>query len=185
MEPQYNTHPYLFDVPEDIEQLFNNIADNFLDPKGWGREVTLIFDTTNVQTCPNCLYNPILGTSTAKYNTSNAATGSLNIPFSTGLCPVCRGKGKIENQVPKHDVINMLVIPSPVGGSSDEFEIVGSSLDDIATKYYAIGFFTDKNNIERCNRAIMRGDTVKRIGPVTPIGLRSERYIETYWEKII
>lgn len=175
--------PFLFDIPDDIDLAFIEGADHFLDPTAFGRQVTLIFNPTNSMTCPNCLYNTILGASSARYNSSNPnPAGPLNIPFTVGVCPVCKGRGKIESTVPLQTVINMLVIPNPIGGT-DDFDIAGNTLSDVATKYYAIGFATDRENIERCNHAIMDGDRVKRIGPLTPIGLRSERYVETYWEK--
>jgi hypothetical protein len=179
--------PFLFEIPEDIDEAFTDAADNLLDPNGFGRQVTLVFNTANTtNSCPNCTFNMILGRSSSRYNTNNTnPAGPLNIPFTAGECPVCHGKGKIEtNGVPVQYVVNMCVIPSPVGGSEDTFQVPANSINDPATRYYALGYMSDKDNIERCNHAIMRGDKVKRVGPITPIGLRTERYIETYWEKV-
>ena len=131
----------------------------------------------------NCTSNPILRTSSRTYDSTNPNTlnGPLNKSFTVGACPVCNNKGFIEDSVPKQILVNMLCLPN-VPGSEDEFVETGG-LNELKTTYYAVGYITDKNNIERCDHAIMRGDKVRRVGPVSPLGLKSDKYLESYWEK--
>ena len=171
----------LFEITNDIEQLFEGAANSLLSPIfGLAKKVTLIFDTTEVADCPNCYSIYLLGTSSSRYNTNNGnPLGPLNIPFTTGKCQVCHGIGRIENPVPKQLVVNMIALPMSF---LDLYKDINISVPD--TDYYAIGFMSDKNNINVCSRAIMRGDTVQRNGPISPFGLKTDKYIETYWKKI-
>jgi hypothetical protein len=173
-----------FEIPSIIDDVFQGAVEAIMHPIcGLGRQVTLIFKPTTTMDCPNCSRQSILGKSTARYNASNPnPAGPLNQSFTAGSCPVCKGTGSIESAVPAQYLVNMVVIPNPFGGS-DEFAALGDVIDATKTYYWAGGYMTDKNNIERCDHAIMRGDKVRRVGPVTPIGLKTDKYIETFWEK--
>jgi hypothetical protein len=83
--------------------------------------------------------------------------------------------------VPKQFDIDMIALPISY---LDKWQQVDSSIAATDTDYYAIGYMVDKENVERCDRAIMRGDTVKRSGPTNPIGLKSDKYFESAWKKI-
>lgn len=171
-----------FEITDDMEEQWQGAVDSLMSNlTGLGRKVTLVFPLTEQNDCPNCIQSPF-GSSARRYNSNNPnPVGPLNISFNFGNCSVCAGRGYIENLVPKQFDINMLCLPISY---LDKWQQVDASIAGSDSDYYAVGYMTDKENVERCDRAIMRGDTVKRQGPLNPIGLKSDRYFESAWKKI-
>jgi len=69
--------------------------------RGCGVTATLIYGVTKFTDCPNCIYDPIGGKSSNRYETGGP------IPFSFGICPMCAGVGKI----PDEQTATVLVMP--------------------------------------------------------------------------
>jgi len=91
-----------------------------------GIPVTIVNATVTSQ-CPNCFYDRVHKTSSGRYN----KTGPK--PFTSGICPVCKGKGELTISTEK--TINCTVNWAK-HTSADEFE--GSSGGTIEANNFQI-----------------------------------------------
>lgn len=66
------------------------------------RPCTLRYGVTLYTDCENCIYDPMTGRSSNRYQTDGP------IPFNTGVCPYCNGVGKLPDE--KTETLNICLI---------------------------------------------------------------------------
>lgn len=88
-------------VPQFVFDTHEKICDDMLSNPNIAVKTKLVYPEKK-EDCPNCVYNPLQGNSSGKYQTGGP------IPFTYGICPYCHGKGTI-NSSPPSDIINLRV----------------------------------------------------------------------------
>ena len=78
-------------IPSEMWERYYEAADFFIDDDHIGRLCTIIYPPTK-ESCVNCTFNNIGGTSTNVYLHGGPA------PFNFGKCPMCGGNGYRESE---------------------------------------------------------------------------------------
>jgi hypothetical protein len=173
--------PNLFEINDDMEQNFSDAVTALIE--GIKREITLIYLARQRRDCPNCLKHPFSRRSGNIYDSSNPnPTGPLHQVFSdSDTCPICSGRGYIEDDTPNHKVINMAVINNPTLSDLESLENLGPVKDN-TNQVYTLGYWTDKDKVISADHAIIEGRQCKRTGSPSPLGLKSGKFMEVFWE---
>lgn len=83
--------PKLFTISAKTRKLAADAIDDLIDQLG--KEVTLTYPSVTID-CPNCVFDPTTQRSAGIYKPGGPR------PFNRGtICPVCRGTGRLANQV--------------------------------------------------------------------------------------
>jgi hypothetical protein len=103
----------IFELTQDIKDIAQNAIDDLIDQLG--KTCKLVYPQITTP-CPNCIYDP------SKQKSSNFYKAGGPIPFSSGICPYCGGKGNLATRAtedvvflcqwnPRHWFISAVRVP--------------------------------------------------------------------------
>lgn len=104
--------------------------------KGFKKEASktiYVYGEPSKEDCPNCYMATVTGSSTNTYNSSFVTPTVIfgitvtPTPFMRGRCPICRGKGELEQEDKK--AINALVRWNPTDASSGALEHTAAGVE--------------------------------------------------------
>jgi hypothetical protein len=159
-----------------IKTLYNSMIDIVLAEKGLTIPCTLVYETSKLSQCPNCVYDTISKKSANIYN------GTGPISFVNGqTCPYCLGEGITSNSA-SESAVNFAVL-------TDSKNFVGSvNIPDIDAQ--TICSISHLDSIKKCSKIIFNTDIPSltnnifiRANEPTPVGLGDNRYIFTNWKR--
>jgi hypothetical protein len=75
--------------PDEIQIMSDSIDAMF---NAWGKYCSLIFASSGLVQCPNCLWD------SSNQRSANVYKPGGPVPFQTGICPVCNGRGRVVQQ---------------------------------------------------------------------------------------
>lgn len=147
--------------------------------RGCSVECTLIYGITKGTDCPNCIYSPMLGASSNKYQSGGP------IPFTFGKCPYCKGIGKLD--VESSTDINLALIfdyKSWIPGLSTNIQSPEGFVQSIS------GFET-LEDLKNAKELLVKDGIeeyiryrFERYSEPEPCGLGSHSFISTLWKRI-
>lgn len=159
-----------------FKNVYNNTIDIILSQTGLTTPCKLIFESTKLQQCPNCIYDTITKRSSNLYKTGGP------LVFSNGqTCPYCLGNGTTSNYLHEEEVyFALLTNAKDFIGTLNEPNIVAQTICSIdyidkIRKCSKIIFNTDKANLT--NNIFIRSNEPQ------PVGLGDNRYIFTNWAR--
>jgi hypothetical protein len=158
-----------------LKKLYNQQIDIILSNTGLTIPCSLVYETTRITQCPNCLYDTISKKSANIYN-----GGPL--PFTNGqTCPYCLGTGQSSAAVAE-TAINLVVLTDSKKfvGVVNQPDIVAQTICsinhiDVIRKASKIIFNTDISNLT--NNIFVRANEP------SPVGLGDNKYIFTNWAR--
>lgn len=138
----------------------------------------LYFGITRYNDCPNCQFNPIGNISSNRYETGGPS------PFTTGVCPMCSGAGKIPDE--QTESINLCPIydykswiPTSVNVQSPDGFV------------QIISVFSTYENLSNAKEIIINTDITTNVrsrfekhSEPEPCGLGTSSFISTIWKRI-
>lgn len=159
-----------------LKTIFNTQIDIILADTGLTIPCSLVYETSKITDCPNCIYDTI------SKKSSNQYQGGGPIPFSNGqTCPFCLGTGTTSSAVAE-TAINLAVITDskkfvgPVNSPNIVAQTI-CSIDhlDAIKKASKVIFNTDISSLT--NNIFVRANEPE------PVGLGDSKYIFTNWER--
>lgn len=167
----------IFTLTSAIRKTAQNAFDDLIDE--FGKECRLIYPSVQGD-CPNCIYDPTTNRSSGKYMSG----GPRNFPFGT-ICPICRGKGRLDNQVSQS--IKMACEWNP-----KNFKIVPGPIQIPNSIFQGRGYITDLPKILQSKKLIFELPieqymryTFELIGePIDPYNIVSGRYFVALWKRV-
>ena len=159
-----------------LKTLYNQQIDIILADTGLTIPCSLVYETTKISECPNCIYDTI------SKKSSNQYKGGGPLPFSNGqTCPYCLGSGQTSSSVAE-TAINLAVLTDSTKfvGVVNQPDIVAQticSIDhlDAIRKASKIIFNTDISSLT--NNIFVRANEP------SPVGLGDNKYIFTNWAR--
>jgi len=79
-------------ITPEMKTLFTDAIDALLEDDACMVPCTLVYEGTKWEDCPNCIFSPTTGASSNQYQSGGP------MPFYTGSCPYCGGRGRIEQE---------------------------------------------------------------------------------------
>jgi len=159
-----------------FKALYNEAIDSLLASTGLSTPCKLIFESTKLQQCPNCIYDSISKKSSNRYKSGGP------ISFTNGqTCPYCLGAGITSNSMIEEELYLVIIINSK--------NFIGSvNTPDIAVQTIcSIDYLT---KLRQCSKIIFNSDIIGlsnnifiRKNDPQPIGLGDNRYIFTNWTR--
>lgn len=167
----------LFVLTPDILALATQGLDSIINQLG--KECLLIY-SPKMNYCTNCRFDPIGNKS------SNIWVSGGSVPFSSGICPLCNGKGLRAEQVTK--LIKMLVHTDPKTFYPRLPPMVEVPAGTVQTKCY----LTDLPGILQAQEMIIQPDLGPLIkakyrlsgNPANPSNIIQMRYAFCLWNRI-
>ena len=95
------TNPFSGIITEAFGQLHKDMISALLESGACTRPCKMVFTGSKMESCPNCIYDPI------GRKSSNRYVDGGPIPFQ-GICPMCNGIGLIQNV--SYETIDLMVI---------------------------------------------------------------------------
>lgn len=95
-------NPFSKIITPAFKKTFSNIINAMLEDKSMTVPCRLVYETSKLETCPNCKINPVNGKSSGVYN------GTGPISFTQGQCPYCFGEGKKKSK-PTEDLYLLVI----------------------------------------------------------------------------
>jgi hypothetical protein len=159
-----------------FKAIYNEAIDILLASTGLTTPCKLIFESTKLQQCPNCIYDSISKKSSNRYKSG----GPIN--FSNGqTCPYCLGVGTTSNSIADELVYFALIT------NSKNFINVVNTPDIVAQTICSIDYLS---KIRQCSKIIFNTDIAGlsnnifiRQSEPQPVGLGDNRYIFTNWKR--
>jgi len=159
-----------------LKKLYNQQIDIILSNTGLTIPCSLVYETTRITQCPNCVYDTISKKSANIYN------GTGPISFINGqTCPYCLGSGQSSSAVAETAIDLVVLIDSKkFVGVVNQPDIAAQTICsinyiDVIRKASKIIFNTDISNLT--NNIFIRDNEP------TPVGLGDSRYIFTNWKR--
>lgn len=158
------------------KDIYNSMIDTILASTGLTVPCTLVYESTKLQQCPNCIYDPISKKSANLYKSGGP------LVFSNGqTCPYCLGNGTTSNYSSEEEVYFALLTNSKdFLGAVNEANIAAQTICSI--KYL--------DNIRKCSKIIFNSNISSlsnnifiRSNEPQPVGLGDNRYIFTNWAR--
>jgi hypothetical protein len=145
--------------------------------RGCAVNCRLYYSGSKITQCPNCIVNIQLGKSSNRYKVGGP------IPFTTGICPYCRGDGKIA--IEETEDISLVVLWEP---KSWIVKIIVNSPDEYIQ---TIGMWsTAYTKIKQAKEIVadtsIEDDTLNRFvrhGEPKPCGLGGSNFVVTMWKR--
>jgi hypothetical protein len=157
-----------FDIPTIIFDTHEWVADEFIDGE-IGQNCTLVYPDKYTE-CSNCKIDPSTGRSSNKYKAGGPAA------FTSGLCPLCFGVGRLQERVT--ETIRMRVY-----FDSASWKPLGIHVADPNGVVVCIGYFSELYKLERATKVLLcnelegpRRYEYIRQGEAIPHGFRRNRY---------
>jgi len=176
------TNPFVGIVSASFKQSFNNAIDSLLENTACTVPCQVINGDTLFTDCPNCEYSPTFGRSSNKYTTGGP------IPFSFGICPYCKGAGRLASE--NTSIIYLALI----WDYKDWIGWSGVEARTLADKGFvqSISILIDTYTIIKNAKSIILNTDIElykhrkfqRYGEPNPLGLGDDRYILTMWQAI-
>ena len=159
-----------------LKNIYNKHIDIILSETGLTIPCSLVYETTKLTDCPNCIYDTI------SKKSSNQYQGGGPLPFSNGqTCPFCLGSGITSSSVAE-TAINLAVITD-----SKKFVGVVNSPDISAQTICSINHL---DAIKKASKIIFNTDIATltnnifvRENEPSPVGLGDSKYIFTNWKR--
>lgn len=171
------TNPFSGIINSEFKQIFKNAIDALLESTALTLPCRLVFPG-KTSPCPNCKFNPATGKSANVYLTGGP------IPFTKGLCPVCKGEGVKYSEATSDGLYFAVLydhkrwIAMPFTPTSPE-----TSVQTIC----AVSYLTDiKNAKEIIINTDLESKVIQRYvreGEPQPYGLGEDSYIATIWKR--
>jgi|SRR6056300_717157 len=159
-----------------LKTLYNNQIDILLASTGLTIPCSLVYETTKISECPNCIYDTMSRKSSNQYKPGGP------ILFSNGqTCPFCLGSGVTNSSVAEKQV-HFAVL-------TDSKNFIGpiNKADIDAQTICSIGYL---DSIKQCSKIIFNTDIdyltnniFIRDNEPMPVGLGDNRYIFTNWKR--
>lgn len=159
-----------------LKTLYNNQIDILLASTGLTIPCSLVYETTKISECPNCIYDTMSRKSSNQYKPGGP------ILFSNGqTCPFCLGSGVTNSSVAEKQV-HFAVL-------TDSKNFIGpiNKVDIDAQTICSIDYL---DNIKKCSKIIFNTDIdyltnniFIRDNEPMPVGLGDNRYIFTNWKR--
>lgn len=159
-----------------LKTLYNKHIDIILDKTGLTIPCTLVYESTKLTVCPNCIYDSM------SKKSSNQYKGGGPIPFVNGqTCPYCLGVGTTSNQTAEDQTYFAVL--------TDSKNFVGAvNIPDIAAQTICSIDYLD--SIKKCSKIIFNTDIPNltnnifvRANEPAPVGLGDNKYIFTNWKR--
>lgn len=175
-------NPFLGLINEEFHQMYVDAIDAAIASCAMSVPCRISYGVTKYSECTNCIYSPVSQRSTNKYKSGGPA------PFTTGLCPLCAGAGRIPVETtedicltPVWDYKSWIPISSVhkiLAQSPEGFVQTISKIDTVNTLKRAKDIVID-TDIENYTR-----HKFQRWGEPEPVGLGRSSYIVTMWKRI-
>jgi len=174
-----------FNISDGLIRIYQDGIDSIIDQLG--KKVVLVMPQKE-ELCPNCWYDGRMKRSSGRYKANNPnPIGPLNKPFQNGqICPVCQGRGKIDDGTKKQIEIKATVKWSPKEFINYENGKVIIPTNVCKIKTYA----TKANDINNAVEILVAADEPTENAPllhkcrlhqeIIARGLRYNRYVEAY-----
>lgn len=167
-------------ISASFKTIFTDAIDSLLSNTACTVPCQIIDGDTKFTDCPNCQYSPTTGRSSNKYTVGGP------IPFSFGVCPYCKGAGRIPTESTLtiylaliwnyHDWINWTGIDARILSEQGMVQSI-SKLKDTYTKIKNAKSILLNTDIDK-----YKHHRFERYGEPNPIGLGSDRYVLTMWK---
>lgn len=164
-------------ISDDFKQLHVDMITEVI--RGASVECTLIYGDTKFTDCPNCIFSPLTGKS------SNIYEAGGPIPFTFGICPYCKGAGKLP--IESTTIIDLALIfdyKSWIPGLSTNIQSPNGFVQTISL----FDTFEDLKNAKEL--LVQEGVEqyiryrFERYSEPEPCGLGSHSFIATMWKRI-
>lgn len=159
------------------KDIYNQTIDILLADTGLTVPCKLIYESTKIQACPNCIFDPMSKKSANIYKTGGP------ISFVNGqTCPYCLGQGTTSNYINEEEVYFALLTSAKdfIGGTINQPNIAAQTICSIN--------YIDK--IRKCSKIIFNSNIESlsnnifvRANEPQPVGLGNNRYIFTNWTR--
>ena len=160
-----------------LKDLYNQTIDILLASTGLTTPCTLVYESTKLQQCPNCIYDTISKKSSNRYKTGGP------LIFANGqTCPYCLGKGITSDSLSEEEVyFALLTNAKDFMGLINEPNIAAQTICSIE--------YLDR--IRKCSKIIfntnisnLSNNIFVRYNEPQPVGLGDNRYIFTNWARL-
>jgi hypothetical protein len=159
-----------------FKQVYNEMIDTILSNTGLTTPCTLIYESTKLQQCPNCVYD------TMSKKSANIYKAGGPLQFATGqTCPYCLGNGTTTNYSSEEAVYFALLT------NAKDFISVINQPNIVAQTICSISYI---DKIRKCSKIIFNTDIPNltnnifiRVDEPQPVGLGDNRYIFTSWAR--
>tara|TARA_B100002019_G_scaffold65741_1_gene56456 strand:- start:9362 stop:9859 length:498 start_codon:yes stop_codon:yes gene_type:complete len=159
-----------------LKNIYNNQIDIILSQTGLTIPCSLVYETSKISDCPNCIYDTISKKSSNQYKSGGP------LPFSNGqTCPFCLGSGTSSSSVAEDQVYFAVLT------DSKNFIQVANSPNIEAQTICSISYL---DQIKKCSKIIFNTDIPEltnnifvRANEPTPVGLGDNKYIFTNWKR--
>lgn len=158
------------------KSIYNEMIDSILASTGLTTPCTLVYESTKLQACPNCIYDPIGKKSANLYKSGGP------LVFSNGqTCPYCLGQGTTLNYSSEEEVyFALLTNAKDFISTLNEPNVVAQTICSIS--------YIDK--IRKCSKIIFNTNITNlsnnifiRANEPQPVGLGDNKYIFTNWAR--
>jgi len=159
-----------------LKTLYNNQIDILLSSTGLTIPCSLVYETTKISECPNCIYDTMSRKSSNQYKPGGP------ILFSDGqTCPFCFGSGLTNSSIAETQVYFAVL--------TDSNHFLGViNLPEIEAQTICSIDYLD--NIKKCSKIIFNTDISNltnnifvRVDEPKPVGLGDSKYIFTSWKR--
>lgn len=159
-----------------FKAIYNNAIDTLLSSTGLTIPCNLVFESTKLEQCPNCIYD------TMSQKSANLYKNGGPISFINGqTCPYCLGQGTTSNYSSEESVyFAVLTNAKDFMGKPNEPDIAAQTICSID--------YLDK--IRKCSKIIfntnienLSNNIFIRANEPQPVGLGDNRYIFTNWTR--
>jgi len=176
------SNPFAGLITEAVHQLYTDGIDALLEQGACTVPCRVSYGITKWTECPNCIFNPNTKRSSNKYKSGGS------IPFNTGICPYCKGEGRLPDS--QTDTIYLLPVWNykewmPISSvhkillqTPEGYVQTLSKMATIATLKRAKDIIIDTNIEDHVRQKFTR------YGEPEPCGLGRSSYIATMWQKV-
>jgi len=175
------TNPFSGIITSDLKALFTNAIDALLEDDACMIKCKLIYGDTKWSNCCNCIFDATKNRSSNKYKSGGPT------PFYHGVCPHCKGVGRVATE--STEDIYLL----PLWNYRDWITWAGSA-EKSRYPEGSVQTMSKMNTLAQLSRAkevIINTDITHyehhkftRAGKPTPIGFGNDAYIFTMWEHL-
>jgi hypothetical protein len=165
-------------ITDEFKGIHKKMIDAMLADDKFTVPCTLNYSATKFDDCENCLYDPIGGKSSNRYQSGGP------IPFYHGVCPVCNGVGKI--QVTSTETIYLM----PIWDSKDWYPLSQTNVNMADIEVQTMSKITSYESLVRATSIII-DTTVQhlgipeftRLGRPEICGLGQSTHLITAWKR--
>lgn len=145
-----------FSIPNQIFTDYQEVVDELILNDNIGKNCQLSYPELRVD-CPNCIYDSVQKKSSNRYQSGGP------IPFSSGVCPYCRGVGIIAT--PQVEVIRLRVY-----WTKKDFRKLGA-VDIPDGDVMVIGFMSDMAKLQKSTELLILSDSVAVLNRKFEVGV--------------